>query len=254
MIVSVARDGELVGEFEAESLRARARRGEVQPTDYYWREGMENWEYLGDYLGEETWRPPPRPAAPIPVIPRALPAALAEEDSASDTPPSRVPRVVIAVLLALIFLAIVLNLIRRPEPAPVTSAPAPTDVIRTNMSARDRAVSDLMHNVERLPTAAKPPGFIYYSGLDAKTSAAPEPLVAVIRGSENVVNPLTRDLTVRADFTVRAEYHDGQWLFRQYEEMRNDLVQQTSTPLTRDDTDAIPPAIVSLLGLQSSSE
>lgn len=63
MEIFIARDGVEIGECDERDLPQLAREGQLQPTDHYWREGMETWLRLGDLLPPETWNPEPQPPA-----------------------------------------------------------------------------------------------------------------------------------------------------------------------------------------------
>lgn len=76
MIVSVARDGAEIGEYPREELDEMARRGQLQPTDLCWFEGMENWLLLEDFLGPKVWKTTEPVAARrrVPIAPRSVKA------------------------------------------------------------------------------------------------------------------------------------------------------------------------------------
>ncbi len=236
-VISVARDGEVIGEFDRETLAERAQSGDLRGDDWFWREGMTDWQLLSQILGPDDFAKP----EPIPSVPLSRRAIIIAA---------------VSVVAALLVVGLVLRLWLASTPggngsiSPVT-IPHFADAIRTDANMRDAAISILVNKLERLPVIANPPNSVYYSDLNVVTSKPPETLSAVIRGSENVVRPDTHELTVRADFTVQAEYREQRWIFRSYEETRRDLLQQTSTTLTRDDQYPVPPAIVTLMGLQN---
>lgn len=45
----VARNGEIIGEFNEQDFRDKVFRGEVRPDDYYWTEGMADWQSVAEY-------------------------------------------------------------------------------------------------------------------------------------------------------------------------------------------------------------
>lgn len=65
MSISVARNGEVLTEYDEVNFRAAVGSGEVLPTDHYWTEGMPDWAEVHEY-GEL-----PSPAAPARSLPDA---------------------------------------------------------------------------------------------------------------------------------------------------------------------------------------
>jgi hypothetical protein len=49
MTFHVARNGDIIGEFSEEDFRDRVFRGEVRADDYYWTEGMADWQPVAEY-------------------------------------------------------------------------------------------------------------------------------------------------------------------------------------------------------------
>ncbi len=45
----VARDGVVIGEFNEQVFRDKVFRGEVRRNDFYWTEGMTEWETVAQY-------------------------------------------------------------------------------------------------------------------------------------------------------------------------------------------------------------
>ena len=45
----VARDGEIIGEFDEQVFRDKVFRGEVRRDDFYWTEGMTEWQSVVQY-------------------------------------------------------------------------------------------------------------------------------------------------------------------------------------------------------------
>jgi hypothetical protein len=52
IVVSVARNGEQVGDFPWGSIRQLMAAGSILPTDHYWHQGMSEWRLVSD-----TWTP-----------------------------------------------------------------------------------------------------------------------------------------------------------------------------------------------------
>lgn len=68
----VGRDGQQLGVYSEETLRAMLGRGELRPDDLGWREGMATWQPLGELFPGLRTLPPPPPsfsAAPPPPPP-----------------------------------------------------------------------------------------------------------------------------------------------------------------------------------------
>lgn len=51
-MIHISRNGEVIGEFSQEQVAAMLSEGSLEPSDFYWREGMQGWEAL------ETLIPP----------------------------------------------------------------------------------------------------------------------------------------------------------------------------------------------------
>lgn len=49
MTFYVARNGEIIAEFTEEDFRDKVFRGEVRTDDYYWTDGMDNWQSVAEY-------------------------------------------------------------------------------------------------------------------------------------------------------------------------------------------------------------
>ncbi|MBA3607488.1 MAG: DUF4339 domain-containing protein [Verrucomicrobiota bacterium] len=61
----VARDGVIIGEFNEQDFRDKVFRGEVRREDFYWTEGMTEWQTVAHYRqGARTQvirrEPPPK--------------------------------------------------------------------------------------------------------------------------------------------------------------------------------------------------
>lgn len=50
---SVARDGEVLGEFSEKDFRAKIFGNEIWPTDSFWRSGMDDWQPVSSYRAAE---------------------------------------------------------------------------------------------------------------------------------------------------------------------------------------------------------
>jgi len=56
----VARNGEVIGKFTEEELRAKICKGEFGASDWYLGEGLDNWVRISDYPVNGTWDNPLR--------------------------------------------------------------------------------------------------------------------------------------------------------------------------------------------------
>ncbi len=56
MTYHVARDGELVGELNADEFRAQIFSGQILPDDHYWTEGMTDWKQVSEWHAPSPWR------------------------------------------------------------------------------------------------------------------------------------------------------------------------------------------------------
>lgn len=83
MIIKIARNGKILGDFHIADLRLRLHDGTVLPTDHYWVEGMANWELVSSRSAWDDDVPPaPAVSAPIhtytqqPLRPAAAPSGI----------------------------------------------------------------------------------------------------------------------------------------------------------------------------------
>jgi hypothetical protein len=53
---------------------------------------------------------------------------------------------------------------------------------------------------------------------------------------------------------LTADFRDGSWFFKHYNASLNDLIHGTTMEIAKGDRAPVPPAIVSLLGLQIKSD
>jgi hypothetical protein len=49
--ISVARQGNAIGTFDAFTFRRKLASGEILPTDHYWKQGMSGWDVVANYRG-----------------------------------------------------------------------------------------------------------------------------------------------------------------------------------------------------------
>ncbi len=232
----IARDGEELGEFQRSDIEELARAGELRPTDYYWHEGMENWVLLEDLLGPDPWRPPPSLRSQLPLAGGVL-AAL-----------------VLAGLIAIYFVNATgaggrSRTGRRPETASSTLLLDPAK----ERELRDRAAAELRQRIESLPGRPAPPlyTFFYDVAVQMRRSLSPPALwEAMVRGSENAVDPATEQTLRRTEFTLVTEYRDGAWAFKHYKSSTRNLAEPGQSEEEHDAHTATPPALVTMLGLK----
>lgn len=61
MIFSVARDGQILGEFSEAQFASKIRSQEIRSTDHYFVEGMPDWRPVYEYQPSVTLPPTPTP-------------------------------------------------------------------------------------------------------------------------------------------------------------------------------------------------
>lgn len=62
-------DGESVGEFSESDFRKKIFSGELKPDDYYWHEGLDNWQTISAYkVAAKTVRLTAPPPSGPPVV------------------------------------------------------------------------------------------------------------------------------------------------------------------------------------------
>ncbi len=61
VMFSVARDGEVVGEFSEAEFARKIRSQEIRSTDHYFVEGMADWKPVYEYIPSATLPPTPSP-------------------------------------------------------------------------------------------------------------------------------------------------------------------------------------------------
>ena len=74
MNISICRDGVEIGEWSEEEIQTLLDEGKLLPTDYYWTQGMTEWQQIATSI-----KPPP-PAAP-PSTNKSAPSVIKAEDA-----------------------------------------------------------------------------------------------------------------------------------------------------------------------------
>ena len=253
MNVRIARDGVEIGECDWEDLEQLVNEGQVLTTDHFWYEGMDDWRLLDDLIGLEESEP--KPSAPVPDY-----VAWDSDETVAPPPILRRPSIaavatgcaVAAAAILALYLIVAFSAKRADTPFPAVDLK--TNLERTDADLRNRATSELVAKLNKLPVVATAPSYTTYDSLSIMIPEPPAPLIVTIRGTENAVNPETHAAMSRTDFVVTADYRQDRWFFKYYRASGNDLVHGIVTEIERDDKYPIPPAIVSLLGLQVNSD
>lgn len=234
----IARHGEELGAFWRDEIEERARSGELQPDDYYWHEGMSEWVRLRDLLGPTPWVPP---AAPPSIRTKLLIGGAIAAGF------------ILAALIAIYF-------VTRREGAPPVRGTAfrqqessGTIDLEKERELREKAAGELRARIERLPErAAAPLNVFYYDiSLNLRQSVLPQtPFQALIRGSENVVDPANDQTIRRTEFTLQTDYRAGEWVFTHYKSTTRNLTDAGQSEEEIDARTMAPPLVVTLLGLK----
>lgn len=235
MDVHIARDGVIIGEYDEEDLVPLAARGELQLTDHYWREGMEDWQPLPELIGSAAWEAPP---------PRASRAVLAG-----------------GTILALATIGVAAFYLIAPDRARPNSGltkpravPSVEETSAAERELRDKAAADLRQRIERLPALATPPLNTFYYDVAVRmnrTYLARTPWTAEIRGGENLVDPATGQTLRRTEFILTADYTEGEWTYRSYRASATEMESFAITEIEHDEKTPAPPSLVGMLGLKT---
>ena len=241
MKVWIARDGEEIGSFPENDLQNLAAYGQLQPGDHYWYEGLEDWGQLGDFLGPEAWQPTSQPT-PIRKYLRLLGIAVAA----------------IVIICGLAAYLTQSSSTSVQLPPPVRSAPAigpvAPDLSRTDPKIREKALASLEQLLKRLPRATTAEANTAYYSIQTVIPEPPGPLMATITGAEDTVDPITRATLWHTPFILTLKYRDPQWMYSDYRASMIDMSDGVVTEIDVHREGAIPPAIVSILGVKPVAE
>jgi hypothetical protein len=231
--IKIARDEVEIGECEREEIAQLAREGQVLPTDHYWHEGMEGWRLVSELLESEAL---PAAALPKPIFWnwRRVAAAIVG---------------VAAIATGLGLGLLIFSRASRPE-IPRLGVEATTVLERTDTALRTKATNELIAKLDKLPTVASPPSYTFYNDVSIVIPDPPASLTVRIRGRESVLDPATGQVTSHGNFVLTADFQQHKWFFKSYFASDSDFVRGTTTATGKNDQDLVPPAIVSLLGLQ----
>lgn len=252
MTIFIARDGEVIGEYPRAALEELARNGALESTDHYWQEGMEDWLPLPDLLGPNAWQSGTLPADGMPAIDSPEP-----DESAPPFPIRRVATIAAACacfVLAGGLLIYFTNASGNSESAPSHTVAAPPLDAATEAEIRDKAAADLRHRIEQLPGRAVTPLNTFYYDVSVnmrKMLSQRTPWSATIRGGENVIDPATEQTIRRTEFTLTADYEDGQWTYKNYQASSANLVDFGITEVLEDEDSPTPPSLAGMLGLKT---
>lgn len=238
MNVHIARDGVVIGEHPQSDLEELARAGELELTDHYWHEGMEDWLLLPELLGEEAWLPLPPPPPPPNLL---LIAGI-------------VAGTLLLIGLGTYYFIAPDRVVAMPA-STVPAAPPPAgDSAEAALALRDKASADLRQRIERLPAQAAPPLNTFYYDVSVRMKKSFDtitPWSAEIRGGENVVNPETQNALQRTQFTLNADYRNGEWTYRSYRASTAAMDDFNVTQVDHNNTMPAPPSLVGILGLKN---
>lgn len=238
MQIYIARDGVEIGEYSPARVEELARAGELLPNDHYWQEGMPDWLLLKNLLAPEIWEPLPSSAA-LPFYRHRF---------------ARPIGLVAGALLVILLLALLArHRSHSSNGQNIAPSDRPLNPPATETEVRDHAAADLRLRIDRLPARAEPPLNTYYYDVRVdmqKSLANRTPWMAIVRGSENVVDPATEQTIRRTQFTLTVDYHAGVWTYRRYAAVVSDLATLATTQIEDDEDAPTPPSIVGVLGLQ----
>ena len=165
MDVWIARGGVEIGAFRQADLGDLARAGELEPTDHYFCDGMEDWDLLESLLGAETWNPPePPPPPPSPLRQLRFPLLGA------------VGLIVLMVAIVASFFYLRTSRSRVAQTAATAeNIERQSDPARNNR-LRDKAAAELRAKIEKLPDKPSAASNVFYYGfwITMKDSSSPE--------------------------------------------------------------------------------
>lgn len=228
MDVWIARGGVEIGAFRRQDLADLAKSGHLAQSDYYWHNGKEDWKFLGNLLGADTWKSA-EPAASLSKRYRRLAAA--------------------GVCAVVFFLGVVALLTHHTQPFP--DGHPLQDLSRTDAKLRETAVAELDRIVKKLPRVAAPPSNLFYDALSVTVPLPPGALTAKIAGTEDIVDPVTQKTVGHTPFVLTLAYHDARWMYRDYRASRVDMNDGPVTEIDRSKNAAVQPTIVSILGIKA---
>ena len=272
LTVYIARDGAEIGECRRADVEQLIREGELLPTDHYWHEGMPDWLPLAGLQQ-------PEPAAVERIAQLATTQRIETEPEQAppqrETPPTSSPpswrtltitpelrkHLIIAALicggfiLALVIAVLVIRFGHDATPVRPAAVSEPTPIVdrEEDLKLRDKAAGELRAKLEALPARAEPPlhTFYYDVSVNMRRSGSPRtPWEALVRGSENTVDPQSEQTTKRTEFLLRTEYRDGQWTFKHYKATARDFITPEEREEEHDEMTVTPPALVTMLGLK----
>jgi hypothetical protein len=165
-------------------------------------------------------------------------------------------------LAGLVALAALGYLLIKPDSEPIEAVAtkgslggSPPAVSAHAMATREKALADLQQRIARLPQQPSPPLNTFYYDIVLEmeqTLAARTSWRAVIRGRENVLKPESEETLSQTEFTVTADYGDGEWLYKSYRGTTLNTEDQTTSTVQHDSTRLAPPVLIGILGLKTA--
>ena len=149
MIVTIARDGQEVGQHPEEAVPLLLASGELLPTDHYWHEGLAEWGLVSERWSAQP-APPVRTAGPVLRAP--TPQAAAPSGSTN-----RWLQVLLGVVALLVLGAAAYFYFAKPTETPATEqtagepAPAVTAAPAASPATTGRTISVVAWNIEWFP-------------------------------------------------------------------------------------------------------
>jgi hypothetical protein len=270
--VFIARGSVDIGRFPQEQLPELARQGVIKRTDTYWHKGMDGWEPISDLLRPAVWEPGSETPVLGPIAERAEqsrePAtggsSADQTQQSRETPPPRAlgwGKVAIFCLGALVALAALGYMLIKPDAEPIEPGATrlmggPASAVSPATTAnREKAAADLQQRIARLPQQPSAPLNTYYYDISTEleeTFATQSSWRAVIRGRENVLKPESEETRSQTEFTVTAEYVDGEWVYKSYRATTLNTEDQTTNTVQHDAMRIAPPVLVGILGLKTA--
>lgn len=110
----VARNGETIGEFTEADFREKVFKGEVQPEDHYWTDGMSDWQPVSAYRASArtqclTTAPEAKAPTATPIITPNLETVARAKQKKAATDYSGFGLALLAIILPLVYAPLFLS-------------------------------------------------------------------------------------------------------------------------------------------------
>jgi hypothetical protein len=150
---------------------------------------------------------------------------------------------------ALLLTALVLSIAFRPAPKPpdirVAYDPA------KDTALRDRATADLSARLSNLPpTSPTDASNVRYRDLRvslAPTESVTAPWRATVEGSEDILDPTSREAVWKTDFLLVVEYEGTHWVFRRYKAITTHVADGRTELIDHAAGVGVPPTVAAML-------